>query len=595
MADELLMVSRSPVATRVVATMVAAAVVTSACGPTDPGPDLVAVEEEQSGRILFVAEPDGEVVPEPRRPELIGLDDAMQSVRAANDPSAASPSARNRGLQREIGDETVPLVPVSDERARPAGGDLTSTGPAAAAGDDVASAGAQPEAERVDGTEEDVAVDPPIAEATLPPPPPPVAPSPARYDDPSELLVTASGRPFPPGEVESERVGVTASTIRVGGLVTRSLAGLDHRPDLCLGARARFEQANHHRELSRRIEMQDCYDDTGQFDLNAGLTRALVRDDVMAVVPMASPVFDSADVLREASVPYFGAAQLPAFCGRENAFGFGTWGAGSCPVLAARGYVAISEPVLTAYSASVDRAAAPRITYVVEDGPRGDAVAASRRFEAELLGVPTPRFAAVLPTLASGRPRDWAPVVDHILDGSPEVVILDGGAADGLVAAVREAGFAGELVWVGRIDPAEVRDPERRVDLAPLTVISPGVDLASRATPGWVALAGAGASVGLERDAIGLDFIEGYLAADMFVQAVAATPEPLSGAALAARIDSGWWYPGIDGLTCGSWWPASHLATAPCVSVARVDVFTDRLVPVLGLVETEPQLRFELR
>lgn len=416
----------------------------------------------------------------------------------------------------------------------------------------------------------------------------------ARYDDPSETIVSAGGRPFEmPAFEPAAAQGVTDESILIGGLITESLAGFFHREGVCEGAAARFEQANQHQELSRSIDFQGCYDDVGDLTISEGLTNALVRDGVFAVVPLASDTWFAEDALTEAQIPYVGSDRLPGFCGRTTPFGFGVHGAIDCPVLDARGYVTLAQPVLSAWVESHD--GSPPVghdVHLLPAGPDGEVIGASRIFEADLIERERPVILNILPTASDGPAGGWDDVVDAALTEDPAVIFIDGDRTEGLPQAIRAGGFEGEVVLVGVIDPLLVADAVDRVELAPLTVISPGLDVVNRASAGWEAMTGAAAAVGLTEDDIGLDYIEGYLAADFIVQAAAATPEPLSGHALASTLNSGWWYPGVDGLACGSWWPASHYIEVPCVSVSSVQPFAN--TPVRGLVDTTPQLRFNL-
>ncbi len=465
------------------------------------------------------------------------------------------------------------------------------------AGDGTVEPTPEPDPAAGEGAGEVVDGEAPDPEATpVPPVAVPVAPAgiEPRYDDPSEMIVTAGGRPFDPiAAASGEPVGVTDDTIRIGGLVTESLAGFFHREGTCLGAAARFEQANQHDELTRQIDFAGCYDDVGEIGISLGLTNVLVSDEVFAVVPLASDAWFHEDVLTEAGVPYVGADRLPGFCGRGTPYGYGVRGAQGCPVLDARGFVTLVQPVLTTWLAARDASTPPgAAVHLVAAGPEGEVVAASRLFEAELLELAAPVVLPVLPAASDAPAAGWSSTVTATLQADPAVVFLEGPQVAGLPAALRSAGYDGEIVLVGVIDPLDAADPAFREAVAPLTVISPGLDVANRASPGWEALVAAAAGQGVAEEEIDLDLVDGYLAADFIVRAIAATPEPLSGAALAEAVNDGWWYPGVEGLACGSWWPASHIIEVPCVSVASVNVFS--VVPVLGLVDTNPQLRFNL-
>jgi hypothetical protein len=414
------------------------------------------------------------------------------------------------------------------------------------------------------------------------------------YEDPSEMLIRAAARPFPTGLAATSTTerGVTRDAIRVGAIVSSTLAGAPLRGDACRGAEARYRQADANSELSRRIEFVACHDDTGRADIAERLAGTLLDDDVFAVAPLSSVAFVADEALTDAAMPHIGDGALPAWCGRHTPFGFGIGGAISCPVLDARGYAVLSAPVLTALTATGDDLG--RVLILAPDGPEGAAVVASRRLEAELAGMPEPAVGPALPDIADGVPTTWAQIVTAVVDAAPDTVILDGGVSDGLPAALRSRGFAGTVVVVGEVDPLDVADADLRAELAPLTVVTHGMDLATRTGAGWAAIVSAAAGIDVAPNEIGIDFVRGYAAADVLVRALAATPPPLTSEALVDTMNSGWWYPGIDGVTCGAWWPAAHYVEVPCVSVARVEADSPVLVPVVDLVETAPQLRFGL-
>lgn len=483
-----------------------------------------------------------------------------------------------------------PVLAMTDEPAEaPADADAavvgTEVAPAEVAPAEVAPADADPE------TETDAAD---RSFATLPLPLPAAPGGPPLYDDPSEMLVRAAARPFPTGLAAASTTdrGVSRDAIRVGAIVSSTLAGAPLRGDACLGAEARYRQADVNSELSRRIDFVACHDDTGRADIGEGLAGTLLDHDVFAIAPLSSVAFVADEVLTEAAMPHIGDGALPAWCGRHTPFGFGIGGAISCPVLDARGYTVLSAPVLTALTATGDDLG--RVLILAPDGPEGAAVVASRLLEAELAGMAEPSVGPALPDIADGVPTSWAPVVTAVVDAAPDTVILDGGVSDGLPAALRSRGFAGTIVLVGAIDPLDVADRAARAELAPLTVVTHGMDLASRTGDGWTAIVAAAAGIDVAPNEIGIDFVRGYAAADVLVRALAATAPPLTSEALVDTMNDGWWYPGIDGVTCGAWWPAAHYVELPCVSVARVEADSPVLIPVVDLVETNPQLRFGL-
>lgn len=557
--------------------LLALALVVAACSSEDRQPTLADSRgsADTAAAMEVLVEADAiESIPTVGPPELLGVEDARQ----------VPPPA----LAFDLGGDEVPEL--QD------GADATS-GEATPSVEEPTPEPTPDPTPAPDGAEDDGQPSTDDDEADLTP----VAPVPeatdgvdARYDDPSETIVIAGGRPFEMPVFEPVRAqGVTDDSILIGGLITESLAGFFHREGVCEGAAARFEQANQHGDLTRSIDFQGCYDDVGDLRIAEGLTSALVRDGVFAVVPLASDTWFAEETLTEAQIPYVGSDRLPGFCGRTTPFGFGVLGAVGCPVLDARGYVTLTKPVLSAWLESHD--GSPPVghdVHLVPVGPDGEVIGASRIFESDLIERERPVILNVLPTASDGPTASWDDVVAAALAEDPAVIFIDGERTDGLPQAIRAAGFEGEVVLVGVIDPLDVADAASRVELAPLTVISPGLDVVNRASAGWEAMIGAAAAVDLTEDDIGLDYIEGYLAADFIVQAIAATPEPLSGHALASTLNAGWWYPGVEGLACGSWWPASHYIEVPCVSVSTVQPFAN--TPVRGLVDTTPQLRFNL-
>ncbi len=575
---------------KLAATMTALVVVGASCGASEePSLTEAAGPASIEAPAAALAEPKAAAeIPAPRAPELLGLGSALEVG----------------GTPVELGFQLEEDADTSDAEA--SAGVLAFDGSAQSAilgeaSDPLeAPIGDAPDDEQLSSTEESVGAD--VEPEPLPTPPPAATRIPAPYPDPSINFLKASGRSLdlfgetaPDGTVlPGTTRGVSPQSISVAGLGSLSLAGSDFRVGVCLGAQARFEQANFYNELTRSIDFDGCYDDTAQPDLAAGFSAALVADEVFAVVPLASPAFGAQELLQSERVPYIGDEALPGFCGRTTTLGFGTWGAQACPVLETRGFVTLTEPVLTAYLATIESGSPGTVTYLVEQGSRGQAVVAARKFEAELVGMQEPEFLAVLPSAAQGAPLNWTEVVGAALATEPDVVMVEGGATGGLANALKSLGFEGEFVYVGRFDPLNLADVDARVALAPATIISPGVDLATRRGEGWVSLSGAAAALGVDEAEIGLDFVEGYVAADMFVAAAEATQEPFTVERFADTINAGWWYPGVDGVACGSWWPAGHFATTPCVSVSRVGALNEALVPVLGLVQTEPQLRFEL-
>lgn len=452
------------------------------------------------------------------------------------------------------------------------------------------------------------------------------------YDDPWPTVVAAMGRELEPTSGRTTR-GVTTSTIRVSGLVAQTNVGHPELTGVCEGAAARFARANASGELSRRVEMTGCADDETDPGANGSEQAALIGADNFAIVPLVSPAYVDPSATREEHVPHVGFAGQAAFCGRDTGFGLTVTGATDCPLLDARGYTVLTTPVIAAVREALGSDTLAATTVVVENSARGQQRAASRALEAALLDVPLTSL-ALLPAASAPAPASWEAQAFEIVASGPTVVILDGSVIDGLPEALREAGFLGEIVWVGMVDPLDLRPPAAEPEPTPglpgaellptatpdpsqpvaeltpaptpvapafvapvpdgLVVVSAGVDLAATSSPAWAALVADAAGVDLSAAEVGAGYVQGYLAADLFVASVAATPEPLTAESWFAAVNSGFWYPGLGSVACGGWWPAGHVIDHPCVSVARVDLDAGRLVSLLGLRETAPQFQFRL-
>ncbi|WP_351222843.1 ABC transporter substrate-binding protein [Streptomyces sp. NPDC002133] len=142
------------------------------------------------------------------------------------------------------------------------------------------------------------------------------------------LLATAcnsastSGEPTGKGGASAR--GVTADSIKVGGIVSMTTASGYSKKDTDLGARARYDRANAEGGVNgRRIEYLGAEDDGQDPAKNLAAARKLVQQDkVFAVAPMSSVTFSGADFLEQQKVPTFGWGTLPSFCGPKHIYGF---------------------------------------------------------------------------------------------------------------------------------------------------------------------------------------------------------------------------------------------------------------------------------
>ncbi|MER5707126.1 ABC transporter substrate-binding protein [Streptomyces sp. NPDC002122] len=144
------------------------------------------------------------------------------------------------------------------------------------------------------------------------------------------LLATAcnsastGGTPDEPGSPGGSARGVTADTIKVGGIVSMTTASGYSKKDTDLGAKARYDRANAEGGINgRRIDYLGAEDDGQDPARNLAAARKLVQQDkVFAVSPMSSVTFAGADFLDGQKVPTVGWGTLPSFCGPKHLYGF---------------------------------------------------------------------------------------------------------------------------------------------------------------------------------------------------------------------------------------------------------------------------------
>ncbi|RSS59466.1 ABC transporter substrate-binding protein [Streptomyces sp. WAC01280] len=144
------------------------------------------------------------------------------------------------------------------------------------------------------------------------------------------LLATAcnsastGGTSDAPGSPGGSARGVTADTIKVGGIVSMTTASGYSKKDTDLGAKARYDRANAEGGINgRRIDYLGAEDDGQDPARNLAAARKLVQQDkVFAVSPMSSVTFAGADFLDGQKVPTVGWGTLPSFCGPKHLYGF---------------------------------------------------------------------------------------------------------------------------------------------------------------------------------------------------------------------------------------------------------------------------------
>ncbi|SEF56859.1 ABC-type branched-chain amino acid transport system, substrate-binding protein [Nonomuraea solani] len=253
--------------------------------------------------------------------------------------------------------------------------------------------------------------------------------------------------------------GVTDTTIKIGGVLTKTSASGYSTKDAELGAKARFERANAEGGVhGRKIEFLGAEDDGQDAAKGDAAAKKLVqKDQVFALVPVHAPNFGGAAFLEQQGVPWFGWATGPQWCGTKTGFGYNgclapKTGAGS-------------QTWWGRQLADLLGGAAGKSVYVQtsdSSGSKYGGTTISQSFVAagfKLAGVNSG-----LP--AAAPPPDWLPYVNKIMtsnDGkAPDIVVsvIAGTKFNvGLYAALKRAGYKGVLTDATSYDAAILKDP----------------------------------------------------------------------------------------------------------------------------------------
>ncbi|MFE3453084.1 ABC transporter substrate-binding protein [Nonomuraea sp. NPDC059194] len=252
--------------------------------------------------------------------------------------------------------------------------------------------------------------------------------------------------------------GVTDTTVRVGGVLTKTSASGYSTKDAEIGARARFERANAAGGVhGRKIEFVGAEDDTQDAAKGDAAAKKLVqKDKVFALVPVHAPNFGGAVFLEQQGVPWFGWATGPQWCGTRTGFGYNGclapkpgagsqtwWGNQMADLLGGSGGK-------TVYVQTSD-----------SSGSKYGGKTISQSFQAA--GFRLVGLNSALPGAAP--PADWLPYVDKIMtsDGGapPDIVvsIIAGTKFNvGLYSALKKAGYKGVLSDATSYDAAILKD-----------------------------------------------------------------------------------------------------------------------------------------
>ncbi|MGW6566634.1 ABC transporter substrate-binding protein [Streptomyces sp. NPDC054975] len=267
------------------------------------------------------------------------------------------------------------------------------------------------------------------------------------------LLVTACNSASSGGTTTSSVRGVTADTIKVGGIVSMTTASGYSKKDTDLGARARYDRANTEGGVNgRTIEYLGAEDDGQDPAKNLAAARKLVQQDkVFAVSPMSSVTFAGADFLNGQKVPTVGWGTLPSFCGPEYIYGFN-----GCLVPTPGGTLNQTWP--EGLAAVLGGARGKSVALIAGDNDAGKFGIRTFTQGFKAAGFQVPYAKAVVP--ATSMPSDWSAYTKEILRSGPGgrapdavVSVMQTPYNIGLFTALKRSGYRGVISDPTDYDP----------------------------------------------------------------------------------------------------------------------------------------------
>ncbi|MBT1187984.1 ABC transporter substrate-binding protein [Streptomyces sp. CJ_13] len=329
---------------------------------------------------------------------------------------------------------------------------------------------------------------------------------------------SASGGSLPgkPGDTAAATRGVSARSIKVGGIVSMTSASGYSKKDTDLGARARYLRANAEGGINgRTIDYVGAEDDGQDPGKNLAAARKLVQQDkVFAVAPMSSVTFSGADFLEQEKVPTFGWGTLPSFCGPRYVYGFN-----GCLVPSPGGTLNQTWP--EGIGQVLGGAKGKSVAIIANDSDAGKF--GIRTFQQGFAGAGFEVAYAKASVPATAVPSDWSAYVKDILAGdggkAPDAVVsvMQTPNNIGLFTALKRAGYRGLLSDPTDYDPALLAKDTTRQALDGVHVLLQFEPFESANPRMDQFKADIKAASGGREVPLSMHMLTGYMSADLFV------------------------------------------------------------------------------
>ncbi|MEU6975262.1 MULTISPECIES: ABC transporter substrate-binding protein [unclassified Streptomyces] len=348
------------------------------------------------------------------------------------------------------------------------------------------------------------------------------------------LLATAcnsastNGDPTKPTDAKGTVRGVTADSVKVGGIVSMTSASGYSKKDTDLGARARYARANAEGGVNgRRIEYLGAEDDGQDPARNLAAARRLVQQEqVFAVAPMSSVTFAGADFLDSRAVPTVGWGTLPSFCGPKHMYGFN-----GCLVPTPGGTLNQTWPegLATVLGGAKGRSVA--LIAGDSDAGRFGIRTFTQGFRAAGFGLAYAK--ASVP--ATSLPSDWSAYTKEILRSGPGgrapdavVSVMQTPYNIGLFTALKRAGYKGVLSDPTDYDPGLLAKDATRQALDGVVVLLQFQPFESDSPAMSRFKADIRKAAGGKNVPLSMHMLTGYMSADLFLSIAAKAGKDLS-------------------------------------------------------------------
>lgn len=361
--------------------------------------------------------------------------------------------------------------------------------------------------------------------------------------------------------------GVTDTSIKVGGVLTKTSASGYSTKDAEIGAKARFERANAAGGVhGRKIEFLGAEDDNQVAAKGDAAAKKLVqKDGVFALVPVHAPNFGGATFLEGQGVPWFGWATGPQWCGTKTGFGYN----GCLAPKSGAG----SQTWWGRQMADLLGGADGKTVYVQtsdSSGSKYGGTTISQSFVAA--GFTLVGLNSALP--AAAPPPDWLPYVDKIMTSNggkaPDIVvsIIAGTKFNvGLYTALKKAGYTGVLSDATSYDAAILKDPATAAAMEGV-ITAPMFEPFESADPAIAQL-----RQDVEKVSPGTPLTQhlaiGYWAADIFLKVLEQAGKDLTREKFLATANGGFTYenPGFGKIE----YPKDHSEPNGCGALVKLE------------------------